>query len=77
MLQSENDSLQAENNSLQEEVITLTEFGILQSGQLHQQQEEVQFHNELWAIAQEECWSAQKKVIQQNEEIIRLKNEVK
>ncbi|PKC62131.1 hypothetical protein RhiirA1_465586 [Rhizophagus irregularis] len=76
-LRSENDSLQAENNSLQEEVATLTEFGVLQFRQLHQQQEEAQFHNELWAIAQEECWSAQKKVIQQDEEIVGLKNEVK
>ena len=62
--------------SLQEEVATLTEFGVLQSGQLHQQQEDAQFHNKLWAVAQEECWNAQKKVIQQNEEIVELKKEI-
>jgi hypothetical protein len=55
----------------------LTEFGVLQSVQIHQQEEEVQSNNELWAIAQKECWEAQKKVIQQDEEIVGLKNEVK
>ncbi|RGB29189.1 hypothetical protein C1646_766900 [Rhizophagus diaphanus] len=65
-LQSENISLQSENNSLQEEVVTLTEFGVLQSGQIYQQQEKAQFYNELWAITQKECWDAQKKVIQRS-----------
>jgi hypothetical protein len=76
-LRSENDSLQAENNFLQEEVVTLTEFGILQAGQIHQQEEEAQSNNELWAVAEEECWEAQKKVIQQDEEIVGLRNEIK
>ncbi|EXX63434.1 hypothetical protein GLOIN_2v1787626 [Rhizophagus irregularis DAOM 181602=DAOM 197198] len=75
--QSENDSLQAKNNSLQKEVAILTEFGVLQSVQIHQQEEEAQSNNELWAIAQKECWEAQKKVIQQDEEIVGLKGEVK
>ncbi|EXX64586.1 hypothetical protein GLOIN_2v1485856 [Rhizophagus irregularis DAOM 181602=DAOM 197198] len=75
--QSENDSLQAENNSLQEEVAILTKFGVLQSVQIHQQVEEAQSNNELWAIAQKECWEAQKKVIQQDKEIVSLKGEVK
>ncbi|PKB98323.1 hypothetical protein RhiirA5_431551, partial [Rhizophagus irregularis] len=65
-LQSKNDSLQAENNSLQEEIMTLTEF-----------EEKAQSNNELWAVVQKECWEAQKKVIQQDEEIVGLKNEVK
>ncbi|GBC15904.1 hypothetical protein GLOIN_2v1770484 [Rhizophagus irregularis DAOM 181602=DAOM 197198] len=84
MFQSENDSLQVENNSLQEEVMTLTEFGVLQSGLLyqqeeliHQQEKEAQSNNELWAIAKVECWEAQKKVIQQDEEIVGLNGEVK
>ncbi|GET51061.1 hypothetical protein GLOIN_2v1790957 [Rhizophagus irregularis DAOM 181602=DAOM 197198] len=81
---SENDSLQAKNNFLQEEVATLTEFGVLQSIQIHQQEElihqqeeEVQSNNELWAIAEVECWEAQKKVIQQDEEIVGLNGKVK
>ncbi|CAB4439300.1 unnamed protein product [Rhizophagus irregularis] len=77
MLRSENDFFQAENISLQEEVATLTEFGVFQSGQIHQQEEEAQSNNELWAVVQKECWEAQKKVIQQDEEIVGLKNEVK
>ncbi|EXX64585.1 hypothetical protein RirG_141320 [Rhizophagus irregularis DAOM 197198w] len=76
-IHSENDSLQAENNSLQEEVAILTKFGVLQSVQIHQQVEEAQSNNELWAIAQKECWEAQKKVIQQDKEIVSLKGEVK
>uniref|UniRef100_U9T3U4 Uncharacterized protein n=1 Tax=Rhizophagus irregularis (strain DAOM 181602 / DAOM 197198 / MUCL 43194) TaxID=747089 RepID=U9T3U4_RHIID len=81
---SENDSLQAKNNFLQEEVATLTEFGVLQSIQIHQQEElihqqekEAQSNNELWAIAEVECWEAQKKVIQQDEEIVGLNGKVK
>ncbi|GBC40002.1 hypothetical protein GLOIN_2v1766875 [Rhizophagus irregularis DAOM 181602=DAOM 197198] len=58
------------------EVTTLTEFGILQSGQICQQEEETQFHNELWAIIQKECWEAQKKIIQQDEEIVELRKEL-
>ncbi|RGB34211.1 hypothetical protein C1646_760869 [Rhizophagus diaphanus] len=50
---------------LEEKVTTLTEFGILQSGQIYQQQKKVQFHNELCAVTQKECWDTQKKVIQQ------------
>ncbi|PKC52515.1 hypothetical protein RhiirA1_481318, partial [Rhizophagus irregularis] len=65
-LRSENDFLQAENNFLQEEVAILTEFGIFQSGQIHQQEEEAQSNNELWAIVQKEY-----------EEIVSLKNKVK
>lgn len=76
-LQSENNSLQAENNFLQEEVATLTEFGVLQSARIHRQEEEAQSNNELWAVAEEECWEAQKKVIQQDEEIVGLKDKVK
>ncbi|PKY57246.1 hypothetical protein RhiirA4_478185 [Rhizophagus irregularis] len=71
-------------HQLEEEVATLTEFGVLLSGQLHQQEElihqqeeEAQFNNKLWAVTEEECWEAQKKVIQQDEEIVSLKNEVK
>ncbi|GBC53479.2 hypothetical protein GLOIN_2v1790957 [Rhizophagus irregularis DAOM 181602=DAOM 197198] len=66
------------------EVATLTEFGVLQSIQIHQQEElihqqeeEVQSNNELWAIAEVECWEAQKKVIQQDEEIVGLNGKVK
>ncbi|PKY57536.1 hypothetical protein RhiirA4_478672 [Rhizophagus irregularis] len=58
--------LLTENNFLQEEVATLTEFGIFQSGQIHQQEEEAQSNNELWAVTEEEY-----------EEIVGLKNEVK
>ncbi|RGB23669.1 hypothetical protein C1646_774171 [Rhizophagus diaphanus] len=45
--------------------------------QLHQLEEKAQFHNELWAITQKECWDTQKKVIQQGEEIVKLKSKVK
>ncbi|PKY32275.1 hypothetical protein RhiirB3_450341 [Rhizophagus irregularis] len=62
--------------SLQKEVTTLTEFEILQSEQIRQQEEETQFHNELWAIVQKECWEAQKKVIQQDKEIVELKKKL-
>ncbi|PKY58917.1 hypothetical protein RhiirA4_430054 [Rhizophagus irregularis] len=71
-------------HQLEEEVATLTEFGVLLSSQLHQQEElihqqeeEAQSNNKLWAVAEEECWEAQKKVIQQGEEIVGLKDEVK
>ena len=62
---------------MHEEVTTLTEFDILQSRQLYQQEEEVRSNNDLWAVAEEECWEVQKKVIQQDKEIVGLKNEVK